>query len=98
MNIRTAIKEYKQNIELTLNGEKDFKFVHCDMSCNCIIGIRWVDMSFVYGRLKVKNGFKFKLSMSLENSLESFYYAIIKNYDEIKTKLDREKRLKELGL
>jgi hypothetical protein len=98
MNIRTAIKEYKQNIELTLNGEKDFKFVNCDMSCNCIIGIRWNDMSFVYGRLKVKNGFEFKLSMNLENRLESFYYAIIKNYDEIKTKLDREKRLKELGL
>ena len=98
MNIRTAIKEYKQNIELTLNGEKDFKFVNCDMSCNCIIGIRWNDMSFVYGRLKVKNGFEFKLSMNLENSLESFYYAIIKNYDEIQTKLDREKRLKELGL
>jgi hypothetical protein len=98
MNIRTAIKEYKQNIELTLNGEKDFKFVNCDMSCNCIIGIRWCDMSFVYGRLKVKNGFEFKLSMNLENILESFYYAIIKNYDEIQTKLDREKRLKELGL
>jgi hypothetical protein len=96
MNIRSAIKEYKQNINLTLNGEKDFKFIYCDMSCNCIVGIKWDDMSFFYGRLKVKNGFRFKLSMNLENSLEFFYYPIIKNYDEIKTKLDRDKKLKEL--
>lgn len=98
MNIRTTIKRYKENIELTLNGEKDFQFIHCDMSCNCIIGIKWDNMSFVYSQLKVKNGFKFKLSMELANSLESFYYAIIKNCDEIQTKLDREKRLNDLGL
>jgi hypothetical protein len=40
MNVRSAIKEYKENIELTLNGEKDFKFIYCDMSCNCIVGIK----------------------------------------------------------
>ena len=55
-------------------------------------------MSLNRDNLIVKNGFKFKLSMSLENSLEFCYYAIVKNYDEIKTKLEREIKLKELGL
>jgi hypothetical protein len=96
MNISSAIKEYKQNIELTLNGEKDFQFIYCDMPCHCIVGIKWCDMSFGNGQLKVKNGFKFKLSMNLENSLESFYYSIIKNYDEIKTKLDRDRKLNNI--
>jgi hypothetical protein len=53
-------------------------------------------MSFGNGQLKVKNGFKFKLSMNLENSLESFYYDIIKNYEDIKTKLDRDKKLNNI--
>jgi len=36
--------------------------------------------------------------MILENSLELCYYNIIRNYDEIKTKLEREEKLKELGI
>ena len=98
MNIKNAIKKYKENINLTLNGEKDFQFSRCNESCNCIFGIKWDDMSLNRDNLIVKNGFKFKLSMSLENSLEFCYYAIVKNYDEIKTKLEREIKLKELGL
>ena len=98
MNIKNAIKKYKENIDLTLNGEKDFQFIYCNASCNCIFGIKWDDMSLNRDNLIVKNGFKFKLSMSLENSLGFCYYAIIKNFDEIKTKLVREDKLKELGL
>jgi hypothetical protein len=98
MNIKNAIKKYKENIVLTLNGEKDFEFIRCNASCNCIVGIKWNDMSLNSDKLIVKNGFNFKLSMSLENSLEFCYYPIIKNYDEIKTKLEREEKLKELGL
>ena len=98
MNIKNAIKKYKENINLTLNGEKDFQFIRCNESFNCIFGIKWDDMSLNRDNLIVKNGFKFKLSMSLENSLEFCYYAIVKNYDEIKTKLEREIKLKELGL
>jgi hypothetical protein len=98
MNKKNAIKKYKENIELTLNGEKNFEFIRCNASCNCILGIKWDDMSFNRDNLIVKNGFKFKLSMILENSLELCYYNIIKNYDEIKTKLEREEKLKELGI
>ena len=29
MNKKNAIKKYKENIELTLNGEKNFEFIHC---------------------------------------------------------------------
>ena len=63
MNKKNAIKKYKENIELTLNGEKNFEFIRCNASCNCIFGIKWDDMSFNRDNLIVKNGFKFKLSM-----------------------------------
>jgi hypothetical protein len=45
MNKKNAIKKYKENIELTLNGEKNFEFIRCNASCNCIFGIKWDDMS-----------------------------------------------------
>ena len=98
MSLKSTIRKYKENINLSLDGEKDFQFIHCKMSCRCIVGIKWDNLKFCYGDITTHTGFEYKLSMNLGNSLEFLYYPIIKNCDEIKTKIDREKQLNKLGI
>jgi len=78
MNIRTAIKTYEDKVAKSLAGELPFEFIHCKLECGCIIGIKWSDMKFENHYLITKNGFKYRLSMDLGNSLESKFYKLIR--------------------
>jgi two-component SAPR family response regulator len=96
MRIRNVIKKYKTNIELSLNGEKDFQFIYCPQGCMCIMGIQWDDLKFENPKFTVKNGHQFTVNWKFGNELEFLYYVVIQRSEEIKKQRERNTKLNKL--
>lgn len=85
MNIKGAIDLYKKNITESLDHMKEFTMIGCNRSsnpnepnrCGCVQGLKWDNLEFKDQRLKVKNGYKFRLSVDLSNELEGMFMVLI---------------------
>lgn len=96
MNIKRTISKYKSNIEAALEGRKRFSLIECKHGCRCIVGIKFDDVALEYGELRcVRNGYRFKTSIDLGNSLEFLYYPLIKVNEQLQKAWDREDILNE---
>ena len=96
MSIRRAIRQYKENIQKSKDGDLDYELIYVyfgNQPTTSCCGIRWEDMQLAYGELTHKN-FKYKLSMKLENGLESFWYPLFHKEEEFRKVINRKKKLK----
>lgn len=97
MNMKRAIQIYEKNIQMSIDGSKRFSFILCNHGCECIVGIKFDEVSLEWGQLKcVRNGHQFKTSMNLGNHLESLYYPLLRDYESIKLRWEREDTLESI--
>lgn len=96
MNAKRAVQKYIENIELSIKGEKDFKFITCKQSCKCFMGVQWGDMKFLNPYLTQKNGFQIKFNWMTGNKLENHFMNLVREFDRIQLKNDRNKKLIEI--
>ena len=97
MNMKRAIQIYEKNIQMAMDGSKRFSFILCKHGCECIVGIKFDEVSLEWGQLKcVRNGHQFKTSMNLGNHLEFLYYPLLRDYESIKLRWEREDTLESI--
>ncbi len=77
MRIHQAINKYKENINDSIYRRRPFTMIGCGPGCNCVQGIIWDDLEFYNQKIKVKNGYEFRLSVDLSNELERFFWPLI---------------------
>jgi hypothetical protein len=96
MNTKRAVEKYIENIHLSLSGEKEFRFILCNQSCKCIMGVEWYDMKFLNPHLTQKNGFKIRFNWKTGNLLEDHFLELVKDHYRIQLQIERNKKLNEI--